>query len=167
MLPTMIVASAMLAASILSCAHFIKKRTRMRRSMRLRMRAHGPACRPCGRACALAARCAPRPSAPTRSPWRRCPRLRRLHRVVRAGKEGTAPRGEQARDGGGRPERGCLGLMGGRERALLLVQTFKGGSGPDSCKVRNSPGFLKSPRPYRKPKLTKLRRNAQIPKNKG
>jgi len=37
----------------------------------------------------------------------------------------TAPRGEQARDGGGRPELGCLGLMGGRERALLLVQTFK------------------------------------------
>jgi hypothetical protein len=34
------------------------------------------------------------------------------------------------------------GLMGGRERALLLVQTFKvAGSG--FFKVRNSPGFLK------------------------
>lgn len=54
-----------------------------------------------------------------------------------AGKEGRdlAPRGEQAaRDGGGGPERGCLGLMmGGREGATLLpfLSSFKhsGGSG--------------------------------------
>ena len=70
-----------------------------------------------------------------------------------AGGEGghrTARRAGQGRRRAARAERGCLGLMGGRERALLLVQTFKGGvrSGPDSCKVRNSPGFLKS---FRKP----------------
>lgn len=52
-----------------------------------------------------------------------------------AGKEGRdlAPRGEQAaRDGGGGPERGCLGLMmGGREGATLLpfLSSFKHSGG--------------------------------------
>ena len=60
-----------------------------------------------------------------------------------AGKEGRdlVPCGEQARDVGGRPERGCLGLMGGKERCSSFKHSKL--SGPDSCEVRNSPGILK------------------------
>jgi hypothetical protein len=80
MLPTMVVASVMLAVSILSCVHFIKKWARMRRSMRLRLRAHGPPAdhadepvRPHGQMA--------RGHLRLRASWRRCPRARRLHRL--------------------------------------------------------------------------------------
>jgi hypothetical protein len=69
-----------------------------------------------------------------------------------AGKEGRdlAPRGEQAaRDGGGRPERGCLGLMMGHCSFPSSPRSnIQGGPppGPDSGEVRNSPGILKKAR---------------------
>ena len=56
---------------------------------------------------------------------------------------GTEGGGEQARDGGGQPERGCLGMMGGRKEHCSSFKHSKL-PGPDSCKVRNSPGILKN-----------------------
>jgi hypothetical protein len=61
-----------------------------------------------------------------------------------AGKEGRdlVPCGEQARDVGGRPERGCLGLMGGKERCSSFKHFGVAGTSAASLSERRARLFV-------------------------